>query len=222
MRCKYCHNPDSWEMNTGKSLSTDDLLSEYNKYKDFSNSVSNSGITATGGEPLAQMDFLIELFTKAKKQGIHTTVDTCGGNFKKDNPIFLAQIKELMDVTDLVMLDIKHINDGEHKILTGISNKKVIDFARYLDEIKKPVRIRHVVVPNITLNNKFLYQTGLFLGSLSNIESIEILPYHLMGIHKWQNMGKKYPLEGTPEPSKEEIKMAKLIIRKGISDYKKS
>ncbi len=126
-----------------------------------------------------------------------------------------------MQYTDLVMLDLKHINDDEHKSLTSVSNKSALSFIRFLNEIKQPVRIRHVAIPTITLIDKYLYQLGYFLGEFKNIESLEVLPYHLLGKSKWENLGKTYPLEGIPEATKEQANRAKLVILKGMTDRKK-
>lgn len=212
MRCQYCHNPDTWDIAGGSEMTADQILDKFERNKAF---YKTGGITATGGEPMMQMDFLIELFTKAKKKNIHTCLDTSGIVFVTDRKKeAFAKIEKLMQVTDLVMLDIKHIEDEPHKKLTGQSNHKILAFARYLDEIQKPVWIRHVVVPGITYDEGELTQLGEFLKSLSNVKKLEVLPYHTMGEMKYEKLGMEYPLKGVPQLSKEEAKKAEGIIRK--------
>lgn len=212
MRCQYCHNPDTWDIAEGKEKTVDELLEMFQRNRTF---YKTGGITATGGEPMVQMDFLLELFTKAKEKEIHTCLDTSGIMFTEDRECkAFAKIEKLMQVTDLVMLDIKHIEDEPHQKLTGQSNQKVIAFAKYLDEIGKSVWIRHVVVPGITDEEKELETLGEFLKSLSNIEKLEVLPYHTLGENKYDNLGMEYPLKGVPQVSKEEANIAENIIRK--------
>lgn len=214
LRCQYCHNPDTWKLKRNATLRTaDEILVEYEEYKPF---LKDGGITITGGEPLLQFDFVLELFTKAKAQGIHTCIDTSGFPFRYNDATTVEKFEQLMQVTDLILLDIKHINDEEHLKLTGVSNDRPLQFALWLSAINKPVWIRHVVIPGSTLNDKYLYQLGLFLGRLKNIERIEILPYHLMGVNKWAAIGKEYPLEGVPATTKEEGHRAQQIVLKGI------
>lgn len=212
MRCQYCHNPDTWDIKDGKEKSVDEILEMFERNRSF---YKTGGITVTGGEPMVQMDFLLELFSKAKEKDIHTCLDTSGIMFVEDreSDVF-KKIEKLMAVTDLVMLDIKHIEDVAHKELTGQSNKKILDFSRYLDEIKKPVWIRHVVVPGITYKEDDLKKLGEFLKTLSNVEKLEVLPYHTLGENKYENLGLEYPLKGVPQLTKEEAKEAEAIIRK--------
>ena len=199
MRCQYCHNPDTWKIEDGEEMTADEIIDRFERNRSF---YQTGGITATGGEPMLQLDFLTELFTKAKEKGIHTCLDTSGIMFPKkhtgtdqisEREISLTGISEnmasdkmekteqLMSVTDLVMLDIKHINDEEHQKLTGQSNSNILAFAKYLDSIGKPVWIRHVVVPGITFDEKELTELGMFLKTLRNVEKLEVLPYHSMG-----------------------------------------
>lgn len=209
MRCKYCHNPDTWQMKSGMEMSAEEILSRYESYRTF---LKNGGITVTGGEPLMQMEFVTELFTKAKDRGIHTCLDTSGVTFSKQK---LAQFDELMRVTDLVLLDIKHIDDEEHKRLTGFSNKNILIFARYLNKRNKPVWIRHVVIPGITMNEEYLKRLGVFIGKLSNVKAIDVLPYHDMGKKKYEAMNMEYALKDTPVLSSGEALKAKEIILSG-------
>ena len=204
MRCQFCHNPDTWDMGDGKEKSVDEILEMFERNRAF---YKTGGITATGGEPLQQMEFLIELFTKAKAMDVHTCLDTSGFSFQ-DN----ERMERLMAVTDLVMLDIKHIDEEAHIDLTGCSNHNVLEFARYLNRIQKPVWIRHVVVPGITMNEESLEQLGKFLKALSNVEKLEVLPYHTLGENKYEKLGMEYPLKGVPQLAKDEAVKAENII----------
>lgn len=212
MRCLYCHNPDTWDMTEGKEKSADEILEMFERNRSF---YRTGGITATGGEPMVQMDFLIELFAKAKEKDIHTCLDTSGIIFAEERTSeAFSKIEKLMQVTDLVMLDIKHIDDIAHQELTGHSNEKILAFAKYLDEIGKPVWIRHVVVPGITFVEDELKKFGDFLKTLSIVEKLEVLPYHTLGESKYENLKMEYPLKGVPQLTKEEAKEAEQIIRK--------
>lgn len=210
LRCAYCHNPDSWDFNVNQKMSVDDILKKYNGVKEF---LKNGGLTATGGEPTAQIDFLIELFKSAKEKNIHTTLDTSGILFNKTNTL---KYDELLKYTDLIMLDIKHINSQEHNKLTGQPNENVLDFARYLSNKKTPVWIRHVVVPNITYNKTYLTELGQFLATLNNIQALDVLAYHDMAIPKYENLGKEYSLKDIPALTKEQALDARNIIIKAM------
>lgn len=214
MRCSYCHNPDTWERETEDvlKLSSDDLLSKYDSLKTF---LKNGGITVSGGEPLLQIDFVLELFTKAKKLGIHTCIDTCGA-INVTNHFMSEKLKKLIEVTDLFMVDIKEINDLKHKEITGMSNAVVLKFVQFLSEKNANIRIRHVIVPDLTMNSKDLFELGYFIGQFK-INELEILPYHKLGIAKWEQLNKVYPLKETREATKEEAEKSRLIIQKGMS-----
>ncbi len=214
MRCQYCHNPDSWTTDLNKKMSTDEILEKYDGVKEF---LRNGGLTVTGGEPLMQIDFVTELFKSAKEKQIHTALDTSGILFNRNNT---EKIDELLKYTNLVMLDIKHIDDDEHKKLTGCSNKNILDFAQYLSEKSVPLWIRHVVVPNITYNEKYLTLLGEFLATLKNIKALDVLPYHDMAIPKYENLGMDYPLKNTPPLTKEEALKARDIIFKAYKQNK--
>lgn len=219
LKCQYCHNPDTWDMKGGQEYTVDELLDEYDKYRAF---LKGGGITVTGGEALVQMNFMIELFKEAKRRKIHTCLDTSGSTFRKGVPANVRKMAELMEYTDLVLLDLKHINNEEHIKLTSIGNKNILDFATWLSETGTPVWIRHVVIPSLTLNDRYLYQLGKFIGTLTNIDKIELLPYHVMGVNKWETLGWKYPLEGIEPPTPEEFKRAQQVVIKGIQDQRKT
>lgn len=227
MRCQYCHNPDTWHIEDGKETSADEIIEKLERNRTF---YTTGGITATGGEPMFQIEFLTELFTKAKEKKIHTCLDTSGIMFPNltqqdvDSPEKINElqkqnqqmqkIEKLMEVTDLVMLDIKHIEEEGHKKLTGHSNRGILAFARYLDTIKKPVWIRHVVVPGITFEKEELEGLGAFLKTLGNVEKLEVLPYHALGKVKYDNLGIDYVLKDTPQLSKAQAKEAEEIINR--------
>lgn len=213
LRCKYCHNPDTWEIGTGKIMEADEILKEYKKNESF---YKGGGITVTGGDPLLQIDFLKELFEKAQAQGIHTCLDTSGFAFNRRATSTMQKIDELLKYTDLVLLDIKEIDEERHKALTGISNVNILDFARYLSYLRKPVWVRHVVVPGITDKPEIWYQMGYFLGELVNIKALDILPYHTMGVSKYEQLGLKYPLEGVENAPKSLAQEAAKVIYEGM------
>lgn len=210
MRCLYCHNPDSWGVGEtiGTKMSPLDIISRYEGVREF----CKGGITVTGGEPLLQIDFVTELFRLAKEKKIHTALDTSGITFVKDN---VEKFDKLLDYTDLVLLDIKHIDDEEHKKLTGHSNKNILEFAKYLSENKKPMWVRHVVVPEITFKQEYLFELGKFLKELKNITALDVLPYHSMAVSKYKNLGMEYPLENTPQLTKEQALQARNWIVEG-------
>lgn len=211
MRCQYCHNPDTWQLSDGQEMEAGEILSRMERNRAF---YKTGGITATGGEPMLQLEFLTELFTRAKERGIHTCLDTSGILFQgRDEPI-----DRLLAVTDLIMLDIKHIEPEAHQALTGHDNQNILEFARYLDEKKKPVWIRHVVVPGITFNKEELTGLGKFLSTLSNVEKLEVLPYHALGKVKYDNLGMDYVLKDTPQLTKEQAKEAEQLIRSAWQD----
>ncbi len=205
MRCQFCHNADTWKIKEGQ-VEASEALKKALRYKSYWK--SNGGLTVSGGEPLLQIDFLIELFTLAKKEGVHTTLDTCGQPFTKKEP-FYSKLKELMKVCDLVLLDLKQIDEEKHKILTKHSNQNILEFARYLSDIHKPVWIRHVTIPSINDSDEELERLDHFIQSLDNIERVDVLPYHTLGKYKWEQLGLDYPLEGINPPSKEHVDYVK-------------
>ena len=197
MRCLYCHNPDTWSLKDNKRMNVSEIYKKYDGVKEF----CKGGLTVTGGEPLVQIDFVTELFKEFKKHKIHTALDTSGILFDSEN---IKKFDNLVKYTDLVLLDIKHIDDNEHKKLTGHSNENVLKFAKYLSENNIPVWIRHVLVPDITFREDYLTKLGAFLKTLNNLKALDVLPYHTMGINKYKQMNIKYPLTGTAPLTKEE------------------
>ena len=213
MRCQFCHNPDTWDMKKGTLYTTDELLEKAMKYRSYWK--NDGGITVSGGEPLLQIDFLTELFRKAKANGIHTTLDTSGNPFTREEPFF-SKFNELMKYTDLVMLDIKHIDDEQHKILTGCTNKNILDLARYLSDREKPVWIRHVLVPERSDYDEYLIKLDEFIQSLDNVQKVEVLPYHTLGAYKWDELGYEYKLKGIDPPSVERVENANKLLHTGV------
>ena len=213
MRCRYCHNPDTWKMDGGDEVTADEILKRALRFKPYWG--KDGGITISGGEPLLQIDFVIELFKKAKELGINTCIDTAGNPFTKEEPFF-SKFEELMKYTDLLLLDLKEINPTRHKDLTGFDNSNIIEMAKYLSEINKPVWIRHVLVPEHSDFDEDLDALGDFIDTLSIVDRVEILPYHTLGKFKWENLGIPYTLESISPPSAERIENAKQRIHAGI------
>ena len=214
MRCKYCHNPDTWEMNGGTLMEPSYIIEQYERNISF---YKGGGITVTGGEPLMQVDFLLDLFRLAKQKNIHTCIDSSGIAYKKNaNPEWLAKLDELMTMTDLVMLDIKHIDPEKHKELTSQPNDGILAFAEYLNEKRVDMWIRHVIVPGITDDDKYLYQLGYFIGAFTNLKALDALPYHTMGKPKYEKLGMAYKLEGVEPMDKNKLIEKKQVILDGV------
>lgn len=234
MRCAYCHNPDTWAEKRGTLMSTEELLEKFLRNQTY---YRNGGITVSGGEPLYQMDFVTELFQKAKKKGISTCLDTSGVMFPyrknatgwvpAQNGIhkeirsygigtLLSEYEELLAVTDLVLLDLKHMDAEEHRKLTGHSNEAVFAFLEFLEEKKVPVWIRRVAVPGHTDSEEELLRLGEFIGGFSNLQAVEVLPYHTLGVAKYKELGIKYRLDGVPEMDAETAKKNRQTILQGI------
>ena len=209
LRCQYCHNPDTWDVNGGTLRSAEDLLAEYDSCKEF---YKGGGLTTTGGEPMLQIDFLIELYEKAKEKGIHTCLDTSGIVFNAESPAFMEKLDRLLASTDLIMLDIKHIDNEAHKKLTSQPNTGILAFARYLSDKQFPVWIRHVIVPGITYEKEPLERLGAFLAELHNVKALDVLPYHTMGISKYERLGMDYVLDGVPALTNQDAINAREII----------
>lgn len=213
MRCLYCHNPDTWEIGKGEEKTAEEILTAFNKNRSF---YEKGGITVTGGEPLLQIDFLIELFKKAKEESIHTCIDTSGITFNPDNKEYLNKMDILMGYTDLVMLDIKHIKNEKHKELTGMDNRNILAFARYLEEKNIPLWVRHIIVEGYTDKKEDLIELGEFIGTLKNLHALDVLPYHTMGVNKYKELGIPYKLEGLDALPMSEAVKAKEYIIEGI------
>ena len=205
LQCKYCHNRDTWDMKGGEYKTLDDIFEKIKRYKNYM-MLSGGGVTVTGGEPLLQVKFLIELFKKLKQEGIHTCIDTSGIVAITDD------IKELLKYTDLVLLDIKHIDDEKCKKLVGSSNKRELEFAQYLSDNNIKIWIRQVLVPGYTDDEQDLLKLKKFIKSLKTVENVQVLPYHDMGKYKWEKLGVKYELEGVRPANQNDVDRAKKIL----------
>lgn len=210
MRCKFCHNPETWS-GRGEQWTAKKLFEHIRRYKDYWK--KNGGITVSGGEPMLQMDFVTALFTLAKKDNIHTALDTSGQPFKNDSD-WMSEFNRLAEVTDLFILDIKDMNSKGHKALTGVDNANILEMARWLSDRGKKMWIRHVLVPGITDREEDLVALRDFISTLKTVERAEILPYHTFAIPKWEELGIEYPLKDVPVPTEDEIKRAESIINK--------
>jgi len=220
MRCLYCHNPDTWDMQGGEEASAEEIIRDYEKNREF---YSKGGITVTGGEPLMQAEFVTELFRLARERGIHTCLDTSGITYREDeahsgekSSSYMEQLDKLLSYTDLVMLDIKHIDGERHKALTGHGNSGILAFAKHLERLGIPLWVRHVVVKGYTDDRESLLALGKFIGGLKNLKALDVLPYHTLGTVKYSALGIPYPLEGVRETSREEALAAKKHILEGI------
>ncbi len=209
MRCQFCHNADTWDMKAGTEYTADEVLEKALRYKAYWG--DKGGITVSGGEPMLQIDFLTELFKKAKEKGVHTTLDTSGNPYTKNEP-YHSKFLELMKYTDLVMLDIKHIDPEGHKILTKQPLNNILEMATELSEMGKPMWIRHVLVPERNDYDEYLYKLKEFIDTLKTVERVEVLPYHTLGIHKWETLGIPYELDGIDSPTKERVDNARKIL----------
>lgn len=210
MRCLYCHNPDTWNINNGKEISVEDLLIEIHKYKHYFG--KDGGVTVSGGEPLMQIDFVTKLFKTLKSENINTCLDTSGVLFSKQ-PEILKKINNLLQYTDLILLDIKHIDNNKHKHLTGFNNDNILEFARFLNTKNIPIWVRYVLVPSINEDVASLTALKEFLNTLNNVKKIEILPYHTMGISKYKELGINYQLNNITPPTDEQIEIANQILK---------
>mgnify|MGYP003371594815 FL=1 len=209
LRCRYCHNPDTWKRNCGEEYEVSYIVKKALRFKTYWGEAG--GVTVSGGEALLQIDFLIEFFKALKAEGVHTCLDTSAGPFR-NTPEYLEKFDTLMSYTDLVLLDIKEIDPVKHKDLTGISNEGILECARHLDKLKVPVWVRNVLVPGLTDDEKDLKDLKIFIDSLSNVEKVEVLPYHSLGVHKWETLKIPYTLMDTKSPSDAEIKRAQEIL----------
>lgn len=213
LRCKYCHNPDTWSAG-GTEYTAEAVAARALRFRNYFG--KDGGVTVTGGEPLLQMDFVIELFTLLKAQGIHTCVDTSGITFDPENAVNAEKFEKLCQLTDLFLLDIKHIDEEKCKLLTGQSNRKTLAFARFLSEKGKKMWIRQVLVPNYTDEEIDLKRTAEFLKTLKTVQKVEVLPYHTLGVVKYEKLGIDYPLKGVEPPDKESLLKARKILGHGV------
>ncbi|MCR4651050.1 MAG: pyruvate formate lyase-activating protein [Lachnospiraceae bacterium] len=209
MRCRYCHNPETWSTEGGTPMTAEEVVEKALRYKTYWR--NGGGITVSGGEALLQIDFLLDLFRLCKKKGINTCLDTSGNPFTREEPFF-SKFNELMELTDLFILDIKQIDDEKHKALTGFSNANILDMATYLSDNGKSMWIRHVLVPGITTDEGDLRRLAEFVGGLKTVTRKEILPYHTLGVAEYKRMGIPYSLEGVNPPTKEEVTLAREIL----------
>ncbi|MDR0978429.1 MAG: pyruvate formate lyase-activating protein [Lachnospiraceae bacterium] len=205
LKCKYCHNRDTWNCDGGTLKSVDELVQNVQNFKNYI-LPSNGGVTISGGEPLLQPLFVKNLLKKLKEEGFHTAIDT-SGMFS-----LTPDIKEIIDYTDLVLLDIKHINNKKCIELVGTSNEKELEFAKYLNRINKPLWIRQVIIPGITDNETDLNELKKFISSLKNVQKVELLPYHSLGKFKWEDLGYEYQLNGVPDATIKDVKRAKELL----------
>ena len=212
-RCLYCHNPETWQLKNGKEITSEEAFQKLIKYRPYWG--SDGGITISGGEPLSQLDFLIELGTLAKQNNISYVIDTAGGTFRIDEA-YLQKFDKLLDVCTLFLLDIKTADEKLHKKITGVDFENVDKLYHYLAKKNFPIWVRHVLVPGLTSDHKQLIKTKNYLSQFTNIKRIEVLPYHNLALEKYQKLGIKYPLINTPLPSKEEIAYAKSILEKNL------
>jgi len=205
LQCQYCHNPDTWDTGKGRIVEVQDIMNEIEPYLEYYRR-SGGGITVTGGEPTLQAPFVAALFKEIKRRwNLHTAIDSSGF-------CDAGHAKELMDVTDLVLLDLKHIDSEKHEALTSQPNERILHYAEWLSDIGKPVWIRHVLVPGLTDGLEDLAALGAFIRKLNNVKKFELLPYHRMGVYKWQELKREYPLEGVKEPTEREVQRALTII----------
>ena len=209
MRCAYCHNPDTWKEDRGELMTPEAVLAKALRYRHYWG--DKGGITVSGGEPLLQLDFVTELFTLAKKEGIHTTLDTAGEPFREDETT-IAAFDRLMAVTDLVLLDVKEIDPEKHRKLTGKPLANILAFAKYLETKAKPVWIRHVLVPGWTDDDADLRVLHDFIATLTNVKKTEVLPFHNLAQYKWAELGIPYRLKDAERPTEERIKNARRIL----------
>ncbi len=206
MRCKYCHNRDTWDLHGGKEITVEELMKEVVTYKHFMNA-TGGGVTASGGEAVLQMEFVRDWFRACKAEGINTCLDTNG--FVRN---YSEVVDEMLEVTDLVLLDLKQLNDNIHKNLIGVSNKRTLEFARYLHQKNKRTWIRYVVVPGYTDDDDSVHRLGKFIEGMDNIEKVELLPYHRLGEHKWETLGEEYELSDVEPPPREKLEHIQQIL----------
>ena len=209
MRCIYCHNPDTWDPKGGKPMTVEEILAQFEQARPF---YKKGGITVSGGEPLRQMEFLTAFFELARSKGVHTALDTAGQPFRPDDAAYLADFDRLMKSTSLVILDLKEIDPEKHRRLTGKDNANILAMARHISDLGVPLWIRHVLVPGLTDDEDGLRKTAEFISSLKTVQRVEVLPYHTLGLFKWQKLGIPYPLPDAVPPTAEQVKRAEELL----------
>ena len=215
LRCRYCHNPETWAFSGGSAWTANQLFDKVWRYRSYWQ--KNGGVTVSGGEPLLQIEFLTEFFKIAKKHNCHTAIDTAGQPFRGDGEWF-SKFEKLMELTDLVILDLKEWERDKHIALTGMANENIKDMAKYLSDIGKPMWIRHVLVPGLTDGEDDLKAMSAFIASLKSVQRVEVLPYHAFGVPSWEKLGVEYTLNDVNAPTEEQVKKAEDILN--ISCYK--
>ena len=210
LRCRYCHNPETWAKGCGQPWTADKLFQHVWRYRNYWG--KKGGITVSGGEPLLQMDFVTDLFRLAHAKKVHTAIDTAGEPFRPDDPAYLAAFDALMEVTSLVILDLKEIDPEKHRRLTGKSNENILAMAQHVARLGVPLWIRHVLVPGLTDDEEGLRQTGAFIASLPTVQRVEVLPYHTLGLFKWQKLGIPYSLNDAQPPTDEQVRRAEELL----------
>ena len=213
-RCRYCHNPETWEREGGYEATAEEIFRQAWRYRPYWKKVG--GITVSGGEPLLQLEFVTELFRLAKAKGVNTAIDTAGEPFTYEGPFFSA-FERLLPLTDLFLLDLKHIDPEQHRRLVGVSNESALALAHFLAERGKRMWIRHVLVPGWTTDADDLARLSEFIAGLGTVDRVEVLPYHAMARHKYEELNLPYRLGDTPTPTAEEIACAEEILR--VGDY---
>jgi pyruvate formate lyase activating enzyme len=214
MRCKFCHNPETWSFTEGESWEASDLFKRAYRYNTYwGKDGAKGGITVSGGEPLMQIDFVTEFFRLAKEKGVHTAVDTAGQPYSESEE-WQKKFDELMKYTDLFLLDLKEMDNVKHKELVGFENDNILKMAQKLSDNGKAMWIRHVLVPGVTDDPDGLREMRRFIDSLKTVERVEVLPYHTLGLFKWEKLNIPYPLDGVPTPTEEQIKQAEEILVK--------
>ena len=215
LRCKYCHNPETWSCQGGVEYTPEALFQKVYRYRNYWG--KKGGITVSGGEPLRQLDFLTAFFALARSKGVHTALDTAGQPFRPDDPEYRAAFDRLMQSTSLVILDLKEIDPEKHRQLTGQDNANILAMARHISELGVPLWIRHVLVPGLTDDEEGLRRTADFIASLRTVQRVEVLPYHTLGLFKWEKLGIPYPLPDAVPPTAEQVRRAEELLR--VNEY---
>lgn len=211
LRCKYCHNPETWATGCGEEWTAQALFERVYRYRNYWG--KKGGVTVSGGEPLRQMEFLTEFFSLARAKGVHTALDTAGQPFRPDDESYLAAFDRLMGVTSLVILDLKEIDEQKHIKLTGKTNRNILAMARRVSDLGVPLWIRHVLVPGLTDDEAGLRRTADFIASLKTVQRVEVLPYHTLGLFKWEKLRIPYPLPDAVPPTEEQVKRAERLLQ---------